>query len=61
MARVDGVTLWDAVLGVSFREQWDFALRGENLSDERYLTNGTTGPAYSTPPRSFTLTVSARF
>ncbi|MBN8525128.1 MAG: TonB-dependent receptor [Planctomycetes bacterium] len=61
--RIEGVTIADAVLGVSYQERWDVSLRVDNLFDEVYVPNRSElyGQTYAGAPRSYWLTVSGRF
>jgi vitamin B12 transporter len=59
--RVDGYTLASAAVGASIGRMWEASLRVENLFDERYLATSSYGVAYSTMPRSYFATVTAKF
>lgn len=59
--RVDGYTLASAAVGVSIGRMWEASLRVENLFDERYLATSSYGVAYSTMPRSYFASVTAKF
>ena len=59
--RVDGYTLASAAVGASIGRMWEASLRVENLFDERYLATSSYGVAYSTMPRAYFATVTAKF
>lgn len=59
--RVDGYTLASAAVGTTIGRMWEASLRIENLFDEQYLATSSYGVAYSTMPRSYYATVTARF
>jgi vitamin B12 transporter len=59
--RVDGYTLASAAVGATIGRRWEASVRVENLFDERYLATSSYGVAYSTTPRSYYASLTARF